>query len=362
MGTKPIVDEELGMRTPGGDCDMSVVLAEHAPALRGLVVRCYRGSADLAAMVSVHNQSIAADQVEQVITVKEMATEYAHLINCDPRRDVLLIESGDTLIGYLRVFWRDERQTGIRLYNHLAVLVPDWRRRGIGAAMLALAEARLRQVADELSSGGSTPVLQAFLSDRQVGAAALLTQSGYAPARHEYSMLRPDLCQIPDLPLPVGLEIRPALPEHYRRIWEANNEAFRDHWGYLPMLEQDYEVWRREPSFDPSLWRVAWDGDQVAGMVLGFVNAAENAVYNRLRGYTEDICVRRPWRRRGLARALIACSLRALRARGMSEAALGVDTENISGALGLYESLGYRPIHRWTLYRKPMVGGREQVG
>jgi ribosomal protein S18 acetylase RimI-like enzyme len=122
----------------------------------------------------------------------------------------------------------------------------------------------------------------------------------------------------------------------------------------MPMGEEDYLRWLNESTFDPSLWRLAWDGDQVAGMVLAFVNATENAEYNRRRGYTEDICVRRPWRRRGLARALIARSLRGLRARGMTEAALGVDTENISGALRLYESLGYRPVQRWALLRKPL--------
>ena len=74
----------------------------------------------------------------------------------------------------------------------------------------------------------------------------------------------------------------------------------------------------------------------------------------RLRGYTENISVRRPWRRRGLARALIAASFPLLRARGMTEAALGVDTENLSGALRVYESCGFQSVSRETLYRKPL--------
>ena len=337
------------------DGSLAAILAEHAPALRGVVLRRFSGPADYPAMVSVHNRSMAADQVEQVITVEEMETEFAHLVNCDPHRDLIMVEAGGEVIGCLRVFWRDEEQTGIRLYNHAAFLVAEWRRRGIGRAMLALAEGRLRQLAADQAHEGRQALYQAFLSDHQVGATALLVREGYSAARYEYIMLRPDLDEIPELPLPAGIEIRPALPEHYRRIWEAANDAFRDHWGYFPMLEQEYLAWHREPSFDPSLWRVAWDGDQVAGMVLSFINAAENAEYNRTRGWTEDICVRKPWRRRGLARALIARSLRALRARGQTEAALSVDTENVSGALGLYEGLGYRPIHRWTFYRKPLT-------
>ena len=89
-------------------------------------------------------------------------------------------------------------------------------------------------------------------------------------------------------------------------------------------------------------------------MVLNYVDRAENEAYNRKRGYTETICVRRPWRRRGVARALIARSLRELRDLGMTEAALGVDAQNPSGALRLYEGMGFRPVKRHTAYRKSM--------
>jgi ribosomal protein S18 acetylase RimI-like enzyme len=109
-----------------------------------------------------------------------------------------------------------------------------------------------------------------------------------------------------------------------------------------------------DPDFDPSLWRVAWQGDQVAGMVLSFIDKDENEIYGHKRGYTENICVRRPWRRQGLAKALIALSLIALKERGMTEAGLGVDAENISGALHLYESMGYRVVKTSTIYRKPI--------
>lgn len=73
--------------------------------------------------------------------------------------------------------------------------------------------------------------------------------------------------------------------------------------------------WRelKDPNFDPTLWQVAWDGKQVVGMALAFVNEREKAKYGRRRGGTEGTCVRRPWRRQGLARALLVRSLQALR-------------------------------------------------
>jgi mycothiol synthase len=89
--------------------------------------------------------------------------------------------------------------------------------------------------------------------------------------------------------------------------------------------------------------------------VMSFIDKDENELYRRKRGYTENICVRRPWRKQGLAKALIARSLIALKERGMTEVGLGVDTENTSGALHLYESMGYRVAKRSTIYRKPIA-------
>jgi mycothiol synthase len=87
---------------------------------------------------------------------------------------------------------------------------------------------------------------------------------------------------------------------------------------------------------------------------LSFIDKDQNEIYGRKRGYTENICVRRPWRKQGLAKALIASSLVALKERGMTEAGLGVDSENTSGALHLYEFMGYRVVKRSTIYRKPL--------
>jgi ribosomal protein S18 acetylase RimI-like enzyme len=154
--------------------------------------------------------------------------------------------------------------------------------------------------------------------------------------------------------MPDSLEVRPVKSSQLWQIFEASNEAFQDHWGARDTTQTEFEGWMKDPYFEPRHWKVAWDGDQVAGMVVNFINMAENDEYNRKRGWTDPICVRRPWRRRGLARSLIVQSLRYLKDLGMDEAALGVDTENLSGALRLYEGVGYRHVKRFTTYQKPM--------
>jgi mycothiol synthase len=104
----------------------------------------------------------------------------------------------------------------------------------------------------------------------------------------------------------------------------------------------------------PELWQIAWEGDEVVGGVHNYIDKEENEAFNRKWGHTEQIFVRRPWRKRGIAMALIARSLKILREHGMTEATLDVDTENPSGALELYESLGYRPYSEFIFYRKPL--------
>jgi ribosomal protein S18 acetylase RimI-like enzyme len=222
--------------------------------------------------------------------------------------------------------------------------------------MLRWTENRLRAVATG-HPAERAKFFQAFVSQDEVGLAALLENEGYQAVRYGWDMLRPSLDDIPDFPLPEGLEVRPVLPEHYRSIWEASAEAFRDHWGYAQPTEEDYQAWLNDKTiFQPHLWQVAWDvaTNQVAGQVGTFIDHAQNEKFHRKRGYTESISVQRGWRKRGVARALIALSLHEQKNQGMTESALGVDSENISGATRVYEDCGFRVTKRNTIYRKSL--------
>jgi GNAT superfamily N-acetyltransferase len=323
-----------------------------APAIPGLTFRRFQGESDYPNMVTVINAAAAADRIERVTTLEDIASNYAHLTNSDPYQDMLLVELEGRVVGYTRVWWARE-EAGNRLYVHICFLVPEARRKGIGRAIVRHNERRLREIASGHPADGPR-FFQAFAADTETGKEALLSSEGYAAVRRGYNMVRSLAEPIVLAPLPPGLEVRPVPPEHIRAFWEADQEAFRDHWGFIPGTEQDYQRWLNEPIFNPHLWQVAWDGGQIAGAVQNFVNAKENEAYNRKRGYTEGIFVRRPWRKRGLAQALIMRSLQMFKDLGFAEAALGVDSENLSGALRLYESCGFRVVKRESLYRKPM--------
>ncbi len=324
----------------------------NAPAIPSLGFRTWRGESDLPLMLEVINSCKSEDKVERSETLAEITNTYNHLERCDPYADMLMAEIDDRLIAYTRLTW-NQQEDGLTTYITFGFLLPEWRRQGIGSAMLAWTEDRLRQIASTHEKTGPR-FFQAGAADTEKGTAAMLEKAGYQPVRYEFNMSRPINDSLPDAPMPSGLEVRPVQPEHIRLIWDAMQEAFKDHWGFVEEGEEIYQAWQGQSSFQPALWKVAWDGDQVAGMVLNFINGSENAEYERLRGYTEGISVRRPWRKKGLARSLIVQSIRMFKEMGMTETALGVDSQNLSGALRLYQGVGYRQTKQFTIYRKPL--------
>ncbi|WP_295380948.1 GNAT family N-acetyltransferase [uncultured Pseudacidovorax sp.] len=321
----------------------------------GIHLRPFAGPQDFAAMVDCANASFAEDQTGWFRTVEEMARNYAAFVDCVPERDVCIAEVGGEIAGYVRC-WPYVQADGLHLYAQFGVMAPQWRRRGIGRALHAWMEARQQEMA-RAHPQALAHAHQAFVTQGETARAALLEKAGYRAERHFFSMVRQNLDGIPDFPLPAGLEVRPVEPTHYRAIWEAHQQAFRTHWGFAPGTEADYLAWLSSPVFQPGLWQVAWDVDsgRVAGQVRTYIDATWNRANGVQRGWTEFISVGEPWRRRGLARALIVRSLRAQQAAGMTQSGLAVDTQNRDGALRVYESCGFVAAKRDCVYRKPLL-------
>ncbi len=317
-----------------------------------LVYRGFRGHTDFQLMVDIIEGSKDADGAEWATSVEQTTNDYKHLHNCDPYTDMVFAEVDGQTVGYGRCWW-NEQLDGIRVYNFFAHLLPEWRNRGIRRTMLHKLETRLRQIASEHLSE-QQKFLQAWSSDTETHWTDLLEDEEYEIVRYGLEMVRPDWENIPDCPIPEGIEIRSGTLAEWRQIWEAAREAFRDHWGAFEWSEEMFDRGEDDPTFYPPLWRVAWAGDEVAGGVLNFIDKSENEEYGRKRGYTETIFVRRPWRKQGLAQALIAHSFAALKEAGMEEAALGMDADNISGALHLYRKMGFQENKRFITYRKPL--------
>jgi mycothiol synthase len=325
------------------------IVVPDAPEIPGLQFRHLRDAVDYAPLATLLADAHLADRVERIPDPASLEVEYENLADFDPRRHIILAEIDSRLVAFGAYF--REKRDDVLVYMTQGSVHPDFRRRGLGRAILHYNRDRLLEIAAGSPDDGPRE-FGAWATQGEIGGRALLESEGYRAVRFGFAMRRPSLDDLPVAPLPDGLEIRPVSEADHRAIFDADNEAFRDHWGHRESTEEDFRWIFGQPNLNTRLWRVAWDGDEVAGTVLTFVSPAENAELGVSRGWLERISVRRPWRRRGLAKALIVSALEGLRDAGMSEAMLGVDAENLSGALRLYESLGFVERDRAYSYRK----------
>ncbi|MEL7625419.1 MAG: GNAT family N-acetyltransferase [Anaerolineaceae bacterium] len=324
------------------------------PQQAGFTFRSFGGSGDYQAIVDII-MSNTDDPNNPVTSLEDITSNYSHMTESVPERDVIFAFHAEQPAAYCRTTSMWEESSNSWVYGWLMHIHHDWKRQGIEEALIGWLEDQallnhqtLRPDTEGMHSV-FTPEEDQYLLD-------ILQNRSYSPVRYFVSMKR-DLVDIPDQPIPEGIGVKPAYPSQYHQVWDANVEAFQDHWGATIPPESEYQEWISNKNyFQPYLWQIAWDGDEVAGMVLNFINLIENQERGRLRGYTENICVRRAWRGKGIAKALICRSMKMFKTLGMEEVALGADSENVSGATKLYYGLGYRSYNRSVVMRKPLIG------
>ena len=320
------------------------------PTVPGLRLRAATPN-DWHAIADIINAANRGDGLDEVQSAEQIASELPDSANFLLARDLHIAEVDGVPVGFAigRKRQRDETITG----ETWAALLPEWRQRGIGTTLFN----RTREALTDLLAADPRPwprELRSFAMDAQKADIALLMAEGYVPIRYGFEMRRFVTGVLPAHPLPAGLVLRPVAERDHRAIFDADVEAFQDHWGHTPGLASDFAARFNGPEINTSLWCVAWDGDQVAGVVMNAIAEEENEQLGVRRGWLDRVSVRRPWRGIGLGKALCAASLAVLHQHGMDEAWLGVDAANPTGALRLYEGLGFGVARRWQAYGRPL--------
>jgi mycothiol synthase len=226
------------------------------------------------------------------------------------------------------------------------VVHPEHRGLGIGSALVALIERRTR----ERLEGVRDAVLHHAVSDTDHAGAALLRSRGYRGVR-SFRHMQIDLTGPPEDPgaAPTGIQIRGVDPERdLHAIQGIFVEAFRQEWGYRVVPFEEWSGLEVEtPSYDPTLWLLATEGERPVGAITGTVWGD--------RGWIGELGVRPPWRGRGIGSALLRRSFATFASRGLERVRLNVDAENPTGATRLYERVGMRTVRGWDLYEKPLA-------
>jgi mycothiol synthase len=228
---------------------------------------------------------------------------------------------------------------------------PQWRRRGIGRALLAWQLDRGAQMhAERHPEAPGALTVRAYTS--MTSLEALLRRAGLRQERWYFVMERP-LTDLPAVPAVPGVELVPFSWERDDEVRRAHNAAFTDHHGSAERDELTWRTWfTGQRSFRPDLSVLALVGEAVVAYVLAYVYEADTAANGYEQVELGQIGVLPSARGRGLAKATIATALRAAAEQGCRSAGLQVDSENVTGALGLYEDLGFtkrRTQVSWTL-------------
>lgn len=227
---------------------------------------------------------------------------------------------------------------------------PDHRGYGVGSRLVDWSVGRTTAMRVEAVASRPWELLLDVVNDEE-SAAALLRKRGFSPVRYWFDMTRDVTTSVAPAPLPDGLRIEPYDVGLDRAFYDAHIEAFADHWGYQP---RPYESWLRRTSssgFRPTLTFLALTVD---GEIAGYLMTRAGA--DPERAEMSIIGTRGPWRGKGVASALIAQGLAAYAEAGLRIATLGVDTHNPTGALGVYERMGFAVEARWTTYSRTISG------
>lgn len=280
------------------------------------------------------------------ITAEELAQWWR---SSDLDRDIWVVESPTgEIVGYEEFEDRFEHSAlAGDGYVH-----PAHYNKGIGTTMLT---ALVERAKEEIPL--APPNLRVFVRNgfgaEEYNAMEVYKDLGFFISRYHWRM-RIDLNDSPQpTSLPDGLRYEPFdVDKHDRQLWEAHHDAFKDHWGHVT---RPYEYWvdhvRGFPEFNPALWLVVWDGDQIAGYALNREKTGK--------GWVGTLGVRRAWRKRGLGFVLLNDSFRALHNVGLTEINLSVDSENPSGATRLYEKAGMKIANTYIVVDKTLRDGED---
>jgi mycothiol synthase len=261
----------------------------------------------------------------------------------DLDRDVVVAVAGERIVGYAHLLdaGREHTQFWLRA-------IADPANRDVVAALTRRLERRAR----ELARPGAVVRVSVPTPDRDKKR-LLGGELGYCLVRHAFRMEIELQDELPTPEWPDGIGVRTFEPgADDESAYEATMEAFEHHWGFVREPIEDWRHWLLREPFDPSLCFLAVDGDEVAGFCMCPPHKGGQPEL----AWVDDLGVRPAWRRRGLALALLRHAFREFRRRGFRRAGLGVDGENTTGAVRLYERAGMHVARRWDQYEKPLDG------
>lgn len=306
-----------------------------------LTRRPYAGETDLEAIANLINACEAVDRLNHGTSVPELRRSL-DAPSIDKARDLCLWEDADGhLIGFGRLWIAP---TGENIDGFLGFRVhPTARGNDLEQQIVVWAQGRLREAGQER---GAQVKLRSGTRADQTNRIALLEKHGFIADRYFFTMELSLSDSIPEPQFPQGFRLyQMGAEQDIEAKVELYNQAFIDHWNHHPLTVERVKQELNKPYYRPELDLIAVAPDETfAAFCYCQINPEENIRSGRNEGWIVCLGTRRGFRQRGLGRAMLLAGIQQLKATGGNTVRLGVDTQNLSGALRLYESVGFRPV------------------
>lgn len=312
---------------------------------------------DLEAAMAMFNRwsqaVIGRDEVADLLTFSNDLKSPGFDIERDTR--VVFAPNGE-LAGYIEAWTTVKPPVHPWIWCRVDTNYEDGR---VGSWLLHWAEQRVLQVLPELSAdlrfAPRVSMFREATKDKK-----LFEDMGYRHIRSSYHMLIEMDAPVPEAVFPDGITLRTYTPGvDAVTTFQAQTDSFRDHFGFVeqPLEEgvKRFQHFWEDEGTDPTLMFLAMDGEQIAGINLCRPHSFDDPDM----GWVGTLGVLRPWRKRGLGLALLRHSFNEFYRRGKRKVGLGVDAENLTGALRLYENAGMHVHQAFDMYEKELRPGVE---
>lgn len=315
---------------------------------QGVTWRALRDD-DVSLVADLESRIASRDHPSWSQSLEEVREELAHTWVDASSDGVLAVDDDGTALAWGLVVTPPDPDTLVRAFLFGGV-DPAHRGRGIGRRLLEWQRGRALQKLAALEHRLPAWILS-YAPDLAPEHGSLLQRAGFSAARW-FTTLECDLrAATPESPPPPGVTLDVFTPARSEATRAAKNAAFADHWGSQPTTREQWESTQSLPTFRADLSRIALAGDEVVGFVVTEVNEADWERLGASSGYISLVGTVREWRGRGLAASMLSAVLDAYRSEGLQRAVLDVDTENPTGALGVYTRLGFAATSRDVAYR-----------
>lgn len=269
----------------------------------------------------------------------------------------IIIDDSETWVAYVAVLNTESPYSESIIVFRIN---PDYLNCGIGTVLTDWAEKKAQENISK-APPKSKVIVRASNFLKMETSSFFLNDNGFSLSRYYFRMKMNLLQEQNYITLNPCIRIETFTKrKNLKEIIDCSEDCFLDHWGWWRMPDDElWEDWnhriKSNPYHDAELWFLAMDNDKLVGLCL-----ADSGMNNYPdTGYIDMICVRKEYRKKGIAFSLLQLTNLELKKRNKKAVTLHVDGSSLTGATRVYEKVGFQVDQTRMMFEKIIRNGEE---